>query len=178
MSRFGAQYQVSKPTGTCAHSGAELQPGETYIATLCERAEDEGLERRDFSCAAWDEGVRPEGLFSYWKSIVPQPGTQRRLVIDDTVLCDLFERLADDERPQRVAFRFVLGLILMRKKLIKLVGRVEADLEAGTPERWLIVHRGEDAAATGPIELVNPQLAEEDIRELSDQLGEVLQSEF
>lgn len=175
MSRFTAHYSISRATGVCAHSGVPLEPGTTCIATLCEREDDEGFDRLDFSTEAWEYGARPKGLFSYWKTVVPDPNEKKKLLVDDEVLQNLFERLDGDERPQRVAFRFVLGLILMRKRLIKLVGRKEKTGE--TPERWLIRPKGDPPDAP-PIELVNPELDDSDVRELTEQLSEVLNSEI
>ena len=94
-------------------------------------------------------------------------------MVDDDVLLDLFDRLGDDVRPQRVAFRFILALILMRKRRLRYVGRVVD----GDDERWQMLPRGADGNSS-PIEVLNPHLNEEDIRELSDQLTEVLQGEF
>lgn len=175
MSRFGTDYHVARSNGRCTATNQPLIPGESCIATLCERPEDERFDRKDYSVAAWESGARPEGLFSYWKTIVPEPDARPRLLVDDTVLMDLFERLGSDARPQRIAFRFVLGLILMRKKLLKFTGRRS---EAGV-ERWLLQPRSSgDQPAPPPFDLVNPNLADEDVRELIDQLSEVLQSEL
>jgi len=175
MSRFGTDFHVARSSGRCTATNEPLTPGEICIATLCERPEDEGFDRKDYSLAAWEAGARPEGLFSYWKTVVPEPDAKPRLLVDDSVLMDLFERLASDERPQRAAFRFVLGLILMRKKLLKFTGRRS---EAGI-ERWLLQPRtGADQPEQPTIELINPNLADEDVRELIDQLSEVLQSEL
>ena len=173
MSRFGTDYHVARPTGRCSATDQPLQPGSACIATLCERSEDDGFDRRDFSIEAWESGARPEGLFSYWKTVIPQPDEKPRIVLDDQVLQDLFERLAADDRPQRIAFRFVLGLILMRKKALKFVGR---KAEGGV-ERWLLQVRGNDVPGP-PIEVVNPNLNDDDVRDLIDQLSEVLQSEL
>jgi len=175
MSRFTAHYSISRATGVCAHTSTPLEPGTTCIATLCEREEDEGFDRFDYSLAAWESGARPKGLFSYWKTTVPDPNTKKRLLADDEVLLNLFERLDGDERPQRIAFRFVLGLILLRKKLVKLVGRQEKT--GDHLERWLILMKGEPSDAT-PTELINPELSEDDVRDLSEQLSEVLNSEL
>ncbi len=49
---------------------------------------------------------------------MPRPEEKKKLFVDDQVLCDLFERLAEVTEPAKVNFRFVLGLILMRKRLI------------------------------------------------------------
>lgn len=176
MTAFTLSYQVGRPTGICAATGQALQPGSWCMASLCEREEDQGLERKDLSMAAWEQGQRPQGLFSYWKTRVPEPQSQQRLLVDNEVLVNLFDRLADDPRPQRVAFRFVLMLILMRKRLLKYLGR---EGEAGT-ERWLLARRGSEPGASPvapPVAVVNPHLADEDIRQITDQLGEILQAE-
>jgi hypothetical protein len=175
MSRFGTDYQVARSTGLCSATGQSLVPGSMCVATLCERPHDEGFDRKDFSVEAWEAGARPEGLYSYWKTIVPEPDAKPRLLVDDTVLMDLFERLASDERPQRIAFRFVLGLILMRKKLLKFAGRKARDPGDSSAERWLMATRGENSQT---YEVINPNLSDDDVRDLIDQLGEVLQSEL
>lgn len=175
MSRFTAHYSIARFTGVCVHTGKPLEPGTMCMAALCEREEDEGFDRLDFSLDAWESGVRPNGLFSYWKTTVPDPSTKKRMLVDDEVLQNLFERLEGDDRPQRIAFRFVLGLILMRKRLIKLVGRKEKS--PNEPQRWLIRRRG-DSADVPPIEMLNPELSDDDVRELSEQLSEVLNSDL
>jgi hypothetical protein len=150
-----------------------LEPGSACVATLSEREEDEGFDRLDYSVAAWQEGARPPRLFSYWRTVVPAPEERRRLLVDDQVLLDLFERLADDQRPQRVAFRFVLGLILLRKRKLKFAGRTG---ERGD-QRWLLLRRPSEPGES-PMEVVDPHLSDDDIRELTQQLSEVLQSEL
>lgn len=182
MSRFGSQYKIASATGVCAATGAALEPGAPCVATLCEPEEGDGFDRRDYSVDAWEQGIRPERLFSFWRTTVATPETRRRLLVDDEVLLDLFERLADDERPQRVAFRFVLGLILMRKRRLKFVGRRPAPAGDGggaepATEHWLMLPRGATEGMP-PFEVANPQLGDEDVRELTAQLGEILHGEF
>lgn len=183
MSRFGTDYQIARPTGRCAATDRVLEPGSSCVASLCEREGEEGFERRDFSTESWDKGHRPPGLYSYWKAVVPHPDDKPRLVIDEAVLMELFERLATDERPQRVAFRFVLGLILMRKKHLKFVGR-EAAGESNAMEYWLLQPRGAASGGAGadpappPLRLANPQLSDDDVRSLIEQLSEILQGEL
>ena len=175
MSRFGTDYQVSRPTGLCAATGRPLEPGATCVACLCEREEDDGFDRLDFSLAAWEEGVRPQRLFSFWKTTVSPPQAKPGLLVDNEVLMDLFHRLAGDERPQRLAFRFVLALILMRKKLLKFAGRQAGD--EGRTERWLMRRPGQGPNEP-PVEVANPHLSDEDVRTLTGQLGEILQGEL
>jgi hypothetical protein len=171
MSRFGNTQGVSRPTGVCASSGDSLRKNEPAMAALCEREDDEGFDRLDFSIEAWEQGNRPKRLFSHWRYTVSDSGKKEKIGIDDAVLTDLFERLADDERPQRVAFRYILALVLLRKRKLKLVGRENA--EEG--EIWLLQFRGAEGE---PTRVQNPGIAEEEIQDLSEQLGEILQGDF
>ena len=168
MSRFGVEYRVGRPTGVCAATGRGLSPGEPCMASLWESPGQEGFERRDYSIEAWEASGAPQGVFGYWRTVVPDPDSRPRILVDDAMLLDLFESLAGDTQRTRVVYRFVLCLILMRRRVLKYAGRkVE-----GESERWLVVSRG--AAEQGPIEVVNPRLADEDICDLNDRLGEIL----
>ena len=173
MSRFTPGYSVGRPTGQCQATGRALEPGETYIATLCDDEQTDGFIRVDVSEDAWDSGHRPERLFSYWKTTVARPDERRQLFVDDEVLMSIFEQLADDERPQRQAFRFVLALVLMRKRLLRYVDRVGT----GEDERWRFRLPGQDPDAP-LLEVRNPHLTDDDVRELTDQLSEILQGEL
>ena len=124
---------------------------------------------------AWEAGNRPERLFSYWKTVVEPPESRRRVFVDDDVLMDLFQRLEGEDGPQRVAFRFVLALILMRKRRLKFVGRSGG--AGDEPQRWMLHPRGAEADEP-PIAVVNPELDDEDVRELTAQLGEILRGEL
>ena len=54
--------------------------------------------------------------------------------MDDDSLMDLFDRLAEDEDERRQAFRWVLGLILVRKKMLRLEGASGNNLKDVTLE--------------------------------------------
>lgn len=175
MSRLSSSYTIGRPTGRCAATGHPLEPGHVCIACLCEQVDGEGFDRIDYSLEAWQNGARPERLFSFWQMTVPAADSKPKVFIDDELLLNLFERLADDERPQRVAFRFVLALILMRKKLIRYHGR-EGE---GEREQWLFRAKGSLPPPEHPlISVTNPHLSEDDIRSITDQLGEILSGEI
>ena len=171
MARFGNTQGVSRPTGVCASTGEPLSPHEPAMATLCDREEDEGFDRLDYSIKAWEDGKRPERLFSHWRYTVPDGDKKKEIGIDDTVLADLFERLADDERPARIAFRYILALVLLRKRKLKLVGRENTD----DGEIWLLQCKGVEGE---PVRVKNPGIGGEEIQDLSEQLGEILQGDF
>lgn len=185
MSQFNAPgYEVARTTGRCAFTGREFQPHEPYIATLVE--EGDALRRVDIGLDAWEGGKRPENLFSDWKAVTPEPNEKRKLFVDDEVLVNLLERLADADQPQRIAFRFVLALILMRKKLIR-YDRTERRVGPdNTPQDWWLLTPKLDLTK-GPLgkwdesrrfEVLDPRLDEAGVRAVTDQLSEVLQAEL
>jgi hypothetical protein len=183
MAQFNTPaYDVKKPTGRCALTGRDFTPGETYIATLIEEGDE--LKRVDLSLDAWNEGKRPGQLFSHWRAVAPEPNQKKKLVLDDEVLMNLLERLADTDQPQRIAFRFVLMLVLMRKKLLR-YDRTESESGDVVPDRWVVTPKLD--LAKGPLgkwdesrtfEVIDPHLDEQGVRAVTDQLGEILQAEL
>lgn len=201
MTQFNAPaYEIERPTGRCALTGRELAPGDPYMATLVELDEQErsqktaaaalGLKRLDVAWEPWQQGKRPDRLFGYWKTTVAEPNKARKLFVDDEILMNLFRRLADDERSQRIAFRFVLGLILMRKKCLRYDGTARRSVtrDAGEPEAqdwWQVTPKLD--LSKGPLgrwnegdrlEMLDPHLDDEQIELVAEQLSEVLEAEL
>jgi hypothetical protein len=171
MARFGSSQGVSRSTGKCAATGEEIPHATPAIAALCELEEDEGFVRFDYSIEAWEKGDRPDRLFSHWRYTTPEEGKKPDIVIDEAVLVDLFERLDGDERPQRIAFRYIIALVLLRKRKLKLVGREQAD----GGETWLLRWSGTDGEVA---KIHNPGIQEDEIHGLSDQLSDLLQGDM
>jgi hypothetical protein len=108
-------YTIQGPTKTCCRTGRVLQAGDTYHAELLEV--DGELQRRDYAPDAWT-GPSPEGI-AHWVGKVPVADTPRKPVIDDNLLLDCFDHLAGAETAEKQAFRFVVSLLLMRKKKLR-----------------------------------------------------------
>jgi len=102
-------------TGRCTVTGRFFDEGEEFITALFE--DGESFRREDYSLSAW-EGP-PDACYCHFKSRAPVKEKKRRLLVDDDVLTNFFRRLADETIPVRVQFRFVLALILMRKRLLR-----------------------------------------------------------
>ena len=199
MSQFNAPaYDIERPTGQCTFTGRTLEPGESYIATLIEVDESEepegkgglGLKRLDVSWEQWQQDNRPENVFSFWKTVVAQPNEKKKLFVDDDVLMNLLRRLADTDQPRRLAFRFVLCLILMRKKYLR-YDRTEKrtieneDGESIEQEWWLVTPKLD--LSKGPMgkwhdseqfEVLDPRLDEQQVIDVTDQIGEILEAEL
>jgi hypothetical protein len=109
-------YQIQSSTRRCAVTGRELQPGERYYSVLLE--EGGSFVRKDYSREAWTGP--PPGAFSFWQGRLPTGTAPRRPPIDDDLLVECFTRLEGELEPNRLSFRFVLALLLIRRKRFRL----------------------------------------------------------
>lgn len=159
------EWAINKPLGQCYGTGRKIECGEEYFGALVQT--EEGLQRRDFCPEYWQS--RKPDTFCYWKTRLPQPGQKKQLFVDDQMLIAFFERLEKETEQEKVNFRFVLALILMRKRILKYdETKIEDDREI-----WLLRTVGDRQTA----EVVNPHLDEAQIEQLSSQIGEILQTE-
>ncbi len=161
-----ADWEIHKPLGTCTGTGKVIEPDEEYIATLVETPE--GMQRKDYCVEYWNDN-KPE-VYCYWKSVMPKPDQKKKLFIDDNMLMAFFERMATETDIEKLNFRFVLTLILMRKRMLK----YDSSKNEDGKEIWFLKVSGKDQIE----QVLNPQLTEDKIEQLSEQLGQILQVEF
>jgi hypothetical protein len=157
------EWEIEKPLGHCWGTGEKIEHGQDYFAALVET--EQGLARRDFCTDYWEQ-EKPQ-VFCYWKSKLPQPGQKKQIFVDEQMLMTFFERLAEETEQEKVNFRFVLALVLMRKRRFKYdSSRVQDDTEI-----WRLRVVGGNKEF---IEVINPQLDEDQVAQLSSQIGEIL----
>ena len=161
-----SEWEVDKPLGQCYGTGRKIEYGEEYFGALVEI--DEGLQRRDF-CADYWESEKPN-VFCYWRSRLPHPDQKKQIFVDDEMLMAFFERLENETGQEKVNFRFVLALILMRKRRLK----YDATRVENGKEIWRLRIVGEKEI----VEVVNPHLDEEQVEQLSSQIGQILQTDL
>ncbi|MHC4206543.1 MAG: hypothetical protein ACYSTT_17965 [Planctomycetota bacterium] len=161
-----SEWEITKSLGQCSGTERKIEYGEEYFAALVETGE--GLQRRDF-CAEYWEDQKPE-VFCYWKTRLPEQGQKKQLFVDDQMLMAFFERLEKETEQEKVNFRFVLALILMRKRILKYDETKNVDDQ----EIWCLRIVGEKQI----VEVINPHLDEEQIEQLSSQIGEILQTDL
>ena len=157
------EWEVSKPLGQCCGTGRKIEYGEEYFAALVET--EDGLQRRDF-CADYWQAEKPN-VFCYWKTKLPHPDRKKQIFVDDEMLMAFFERLAEETEQEKINFRFVLALVLMRKRRLK----YDSSKNENDMEIWRLRVVGEKEF----VEVVNPHLDEEQIEQLSSQIGTLLQ---
>lgn len=162
-------YGVGRPLGVCHVTQRAIEPGAPFFAAL--RETPEGFERLEFLPEAWQEWPDEEKkrLLAFWRSTMREPQQEKRkLLVDDEVLAELFRRLegVGGAEREKQAFRFMLGLILMRKKLLLFENsRHEADHDV-----WQMRFRKEEQTW----ELIDPKLAEAELDAVGRQVGQIL----
>ena len=109
------EYQIQANSRRCTATGKELQAGASFYSVLVD--ENGKLVRKDFSADAW-QGP-PAEAFSFWSGRVPARDAKERPRIDDDLLFDCLHRLRDQTEPDRVQFRYVVALLLLRRKRLK-----------------------------------------------------------
>ena len=200
-----SSWNVGRTSAVCAACQAAISPNAVCWAALCDRPAEQlspeekeskkknskerdkelpsPFVRIDFCEKCWSEGKRPMGgeVFSFWKTVVPEPQQKKKLLVDDNVLMDVFQRMEERIEPQEVRFRFVLALILMRKRLLKYEGMEPTAEQSETrppgsvaPETWRMFPRGGEQS----VHVINPHLNADQITEVSQQLSAILAEEI
>ena len=155
-----SDYQIQPNSRRCFVSGRELKPGEAFYSVLLEQAGR--FLRREYSREAWQgppEGASASGWARY------RPAQDRRPPVDDDMLLDCFARLEGQTEPARVNFRYVLALLLLRRKRLKFEGAGRGDVQ---------ILRLRSPQTRTVHEVVNPALTEEEMQTVQDEVFKVL----
>jgi len=160
-------YDVPRAQGKCAVSGRAIAAGEKFVAAV--RETPVGLERIDVAPECWSDFDK-SNLLGFWQTVMRKAEEKKKVFVDDEVLCTLFERLGDATEPAKVNFRFVLGLILMRKRLVV----YETTRHDDARDVWVVRMKGKDQR----LDLIDPKLNEPQVAEVSQQLGQILNEEL
>ena len=163
------EYKIGAPSRHCHACERVFVVADEYYSAVVETAQEDHLARQDFCPGCWKPEAGP--YFSFWKARVPEPeqSAQRgpRLV-DFGRLLQLFEHLAGspDERAQR--FRYVLALVLMRKRRLKVVE--SRRLSGGRGEQLTLRETGGERTHS----ISCPSITDDEIRSVADRLRDIL----
>src|SRR5262249_6688194 len=120
--------------------------------------------RQDYSSEAW-QGP-PHGSFSFWAGRIPAGEENKRPPIDEESLLDCLQRLEGEGEPARVRFRFVVALLLMRRKRL----RFEEARTDGDQEILLL----RCVRTRNTYRVLNPRLTEEEMAAVQEEVFKVL----
>lgn len=156
-----------KPIGkTCASTGQPLQPGSRCHSVLVER--DGQMLRLDYSDDAWTGP--PDDSLGEWVTVVAD-GTAKPQEIDPDSLMTYFEQLCEEPNPGHDRMRYVLAILLLQKRRLRLEGSRRDD----DGNDFLQLHgvRGE-----GEFEIPDQELDESEITSLQSALTTQLAEEW
>jgi hypothetical protein len=120
--------------------------------------------RKDYAAEAWHGP--PADAFSFWAGRVPPAGARRRPPIDDDLLLDCFGRLEGRTDAAGENFRYVLALLLMRRKRFKFEETRNDD-----GRELLVLRCGRTGARH---EVANPRLTDEEMAAVQDDVFQAL----
>ena len=167
-------YDIIKTQDVCARTGRAIEVGEEHIAALIETPEDEALVRVAYTLESWVEGpnLPPDTtLFGFWRRTLPEKEEAQRPLVSPDEMMDLFEQLGDATEHRQLAFRYLLALILMRKKVLV----YERATPARDGEPGVLVLRQRVKGGDGPLfEVVDPGLDDDTIAQATEEIGQVM----
>lgn len=157
------EWQMPRRGEACVSCGAAFEIGQPLRAYLFESPA--GYERKDFC-----ETCRPQNeadAIGFWTTRRPAPQARKSAPFDKAAMLSFFERLDGAESPEKRQFRFVLGLLLWRRKALRLDHSKRVD---GEEEVW----RFSSPAGEQVYHVVQPDLDDATIEQLSRQLEDAL----
>jgi hypothetical protein len=155
-------YQFQGPAKQCASSGRELVPGEKFVSVLRDVAGQ--FVRQDYALEAWTEP--PADAVAWWAGRIPEGGRPTKPTINDELLLDCFTHLTNTTDPARLNFRYVVALLLMRRKRFKF-----EDARKQDGKETLLMR---DAKSGQRHEVIDPQLNEDEMDVVRDEVFRVL----
>ncbi|HEV7402403.1 MAG TPA: hypothetical protein VGO11_05735 [Chthoniobacteraceae bacterium] len=162
-----AEWTIQSRADRCAATGAEFGDGEYFYTLLFD--EKAGFRREDLSEAAFQ--ARPADApapFSFWKSkyeVAPPPAPE---ALGKQTAEDLLRRYLAEDSPQYANVRYILALMLERKRIIK-------EVEVHTSENGEIMRIYEFAKTGEVLVIPDPQLKLNQLVEVQNEVAGMLQ---
>jgi hypothetical protein len=113
-------FKIGRRGGVCGSCGGALVPGASASSALYREPAGgaAAFSRKDFCAACFDDASRRGDPFSWWTAVVPAPEV-KKAVFDVGVAREFLLRLLKEDAPERASLRYLLALLLMRKKAVK-----------------------------------------------------------
>lgn len=156
-----ADWDIKSRSHVCTQSGREFQPGEIFYTVLMR--EGNGFRREDLCEEVWqsrNDNIQP---FSFWRSKYepPAPPPPEPLPHDDAE--SLLRRLIAENDPAYVNVRYILALMLERKRVLRAMESHDEDM---------LVYEHVETGET--IVLSNPHLNLEQVPEVQREVSMLL----
>ncbi len=110
-------FEIQRCTRRCAATDRELLPEERFYSVLVNEGTD--VVRRDYCEEAWTKP--PEGAVGWWKSRMPAADANKMSWAPNDVMLHYFQEL--DGNPAKADVRFILALLMIRRRIVRLDDR-------------------------------------------------------
>jgi hypothetical protein len=155
------EWEIKSRARFCARTGKPFEEGECFYTLLFR--DGEGFRREDLSEKAWrerNENIQP---FSFWRSRfeAPQPPPSEPLRKEDVE--SLLRRLVSEAEPASVNARYILALILERKRILR-------PIESSDDSLLVYEHAGTGESIVVP----NPRLSLDQLSAVQNEVYEML----
>lgn len=159
------EYKVSRCSRHCHAQNRPLREGEWYYSVVLGSGED--CIRQDYSAESWTDP--PEGTIGWWKNRMPTADEKKLVLAPAEVLIDLLRQMG--EFPAKAKSRYLLALMLMRRKILR-----PAAVVAGKPPSPDLL-RVEVLIDGSVIEVPTCEITRSESDALRDELNELLYCE-
>jgi len=158
-------WRISSFSPACAGCGSRFEKGAEVVSNVTE--EGEGFVRRDYCLSCWEK-MNGKKSFYFWKTVF-SPRHKKKIFVDDETLFDFFVRLQEEDSLQKQRFRYVLSLVLMRKKLLAF-----HDVEREGDHQYLLLRDGRG----GEYRVLDPHMDGEAVEAVKEEMQEIFHREF
>lgn len=156
------EYKVGRCTRLCHAQSRPLREGEWYYSVVLESGDE--FERREYSAESWTGP--PEGTVGWWKNRMPTSDEKKQVLAPPEVLIDLLRQM--EAVPSRAKSRYLLALMLMRRKLLR-----GAEGDSAADSRSEVMHV-EVIADGSVIEIPVCEITRTESESLRDELNQLL----
>ncbi len=159
------EYKLNRPTRQCHALKRPLREGEWYYSVIHESGDD--YVRRDYSAEAWTGA--PDDAIGWWKKRMPTTDQRKMVLAPPEVLIDLLRQM--DQVPNKEKTRYLLALMLMRRRLLRTLETSENDSLAENHFRVEVIADG------STIDVETCEISRRESDSLREELNELLYCE-
>lgn len=159
------EWKIGRRGAGCAGCAQPFAPGGEAVSAIYDGAQ--GFERRDYCGPCFQAPEKRGSPFSWWSAVVPEP-EKKKAVFDLGVAKEFLQRLLREQDPERDSLRYLLTLMLLRKKSVVLLGQ-----ETGAAGEVMTIRVPPDEENVHQVRVV--ELDQAETERLRDELGRLFQ---
>ena len=165
-------WKIKSRSGVCCHTERPFEDEESFFTCIFDDPESDGFIRRDYSLDAWNElsDTLDPPPFSFWKSVykVPEPEEKEEALPQNSAEA-MLHRMIEEDRPATENARFILALMLERKKIL-----IPTEVKK-TDTRTLLLYEHKE---TGSVYIVaDPDLKLDEVEKIQEEVSDLLAEE-